>query len=54
VHVCLPNRDLEESAGQDEAAARLLAGAAGDPDVVQQRMRSGTWHTTLVCSTAQG
>ena len=48
-----PNRDLEESAGQDEAAARLLAGAGGDPDVVQQRMRSGAWGAKPVCSRPQ-
>lgn len=32
-------RDLEETADMDEDAARLLAGANGNPEVVQQRMR---------------
>ncbi|KAL4437358.1 hypothetical protein ABPG75_004497 [Micractinium tetrahymenae] len=32
-------RDLEETAHLDEVSARLLAGANGKPEVVQQRMR---------------
>ena len=49
-------RELEETAPLDEAAARLLQGANGDPDVVQQRMRSGALracvHTCQGCRPA--
>lgn len=41
-------RDLEETADMDEDAARLLAGANGNPEVVQQRMRDGA----LPCAAA--
>lgn len=37
----LPHRELEATADLDDTAARLLAGANGDPEVVQQRMREG-------------